>query len=75
MTHLQEGDKAPKLEGVDQNGNTVSLHQALSPLKLKYNKIVTAHNGRVYSARDLQKSVADYIPNVCPPNRPLCAEA
>lgn len=25
MTHLNEGDKAPKFEGTDENGNTISL--------------------------------------------------
>ena len=67
---------SPYAEGVPiANSNTVSLHQMLVPLKLNYSKVVTAHNGRVYSGRDLDKSVAAYSENVCPANRPLCEES
>ena len=63
----------PYAEGVPTaNRNTVSLHRALAPLKLNYNKVVTAHNGRVYSARDLDRSVAEFEERECPPGHSLC---
>ncbi len=64
----------PYAEGVPTaNQNTVSMAQALKPLDLGYNKIVTAHNARVYSARDMQASVAAFEEYECPEDRPVCA--
>jgi glyoxylase-like metal-dependent hydrolase (beta-lactamase superfamily II) len=64
---------SPYIEGTPlANGNTVSLHAALAPLKLNYTRIVTAHGGRVFTARDFEKSVDAYKPAACPPNYPLC---
>ncbi|MBT4520995.1 MAG: hypothetical protein HOC23_13420 [Halieaceae bacterium] len=66
---------SPYAEGIPTaNRNTVSLHAALEPLDLNYNKIITAHGGRVFSARDFNKSVADFDESACPADKQLCQE-
>ena len=55
------------------NRNTVSMAEALDSLDLGYNKIVTAHNARVYTARDFAASVAAFEDFECPQDHPVCA--
>ncbi len=55
------------------NRNTVSMAAALEPLDLNYNRIVTAHNARVYTARDFERSVQSFRDFDCPDDRPLCS--
>lgn len=54
--------------------NTVSLHRALEELDLNFNKIVTAHGGRVFSRSDFEKSVDEFEDRGCLNGRPLCVE-
>ena len=64
---------SPYAKGVPvANGNTMSMAEALGPLKLGYSTIVTAHNARVFNARDFQASVANYSEFTCPQDRPIC---
>ncbi len=55
------------------NRNTVSMAEALGALELNYNRIVTAHNARVYTARDFVRSVESFRDFDCPDDRPLCS--
>lgn len=65
---------SPYAEGVPQaNVNTASMAEALEPLDINFNRIVTAHTARVYSARDFESSVQRYRDYDCPDDRPLCA--
>jgi glyoxylase-like metal-dependent hydrolase (beta-lactamase superfamily II) len=64
----------PYAEGVPvANANTASMAEALEPLDLNYSRIVTAHNARVYSARDFTRSVERFRDFDCPDDRPLCS--
>jgi glyoxylase-like metal-dependent hydrolase (beta-lactamase superfamily II) len=64
----------PYAEGVPvANANTASMAEALEPLDLDYSRIVTAHNARVYGARDFQRSVERFRDFDCPDDKPLCA--
>ena len=64
----------PFAEGVPTaNSNTVSMAEALKPLDLDFNRVVTAHNARVYSGRDFNASVKAYRDYDCPDDRPLCS--
>jgi flavorubredoxin len=65
---------SPYAEGVPAaTRNTVSMAEALEPLELNYNRIVTAHNARVYTARDFERSVQSFRDFDCPDDRPLCS--
>ena len=55
------------------NRNTMSMSEALEPLDLNFNKIVTAHGARVFSARDFSNSVKAFRDYDCPDDRPLCS--
>lgn len=57
----------------DANGNAVSMAAALEPLDMGFKRIVTAHNGRVYTDREFAAAVAAYEPFTCPADRPLCS--
>ena len=50
----------------------MSMNEALEPLDLNFNKIVTAHGAREYSARDFTASVKAFRDYDCPDDRPLC---
>ena len=64
----------PYAEGVPTaNRNTVSMQDALEPLDLNFNRVVTSHGGRVYSARDFERSVEAFRDYDCPDDRPLCS--
>ena len=66
---------SPYVEGVPTaNLNTLSLFEALQPLQLNFNKIVTAHGGRVFTARDLRNSVDAFEDWACPEDRALCVD-
>ncbi len=65
---------SPYAEGVPAaNRNTVSMAEALEPLDINYSRIVTAHNARVYTARDFERSVESFRDFDCPDDRPLCS--
>ncbi len=65
---------SPFAEGVPTaNRNTISMAEALEPLELNYKQIVTAHNARVYTARDFKRSVESFRDFDCPDDRPLCS--
>ena len=55
------------------NPNTVSMSEALAPLDLDINRVVTAHNARVYTGRDFEASVKAYRDYDCPDDMPLCS--
>lgn len=64
----------PFAEGITTaNSNTASMAAALAPLELDIRRIVTAHNGRVYSKKDFDAAVEAYTPFPCPADRPLCS--
>ena len=65
---------SPFAEGVPTaNSNTASMARALEPLDLDINRIVTAHNARVFTGRDFEASVRAYRDYDCPDDRPLCS--
>ncbi len=54
------------------NLNTVTMHAALKALGLDIKKIATAHNARIFSWKDMEKSVAAYAPLNCAEDHSLC---
>ncbi len=54
------------------NQSTVDMLAALDELKLDVKKITTAHNARVFTMKEMRKSVADFTPTSCLANRPVC---
>ncbi|MEP5764156.1 MAG: MBL fold metallo-hydrolase [Halieaceae bacterium] len=64
----------PYAEGVPvASRNTVSMEEALQPLDINFNKVVTAHGARVFSSRDFTSSVKAFRDYDCPEDRPLCS--
>lgn len=54
------------------NLNTTSMLAALESLDLDVRRIATAHNGRIFSFKDLTDSVAAYADFSCAADRPVC---
>ena len=55
------------------NQGTVDMLRALDNLKLDITTIVTAHNARLYTMKELRASVAAYTPSKCAAERPICS--
>ncbi|MFT5690965.1 MAG: glyoxylase-like metal-dependent hydrolase (beta-lactamase superfamily II) [Oceanicoccus sp.] len=55
------------------NLNTVTMHKALEALNLDIEKIATAHNARIFTWKEMEKSVAAYAPLACTNALPVCS--
>ena len=64
---------SPYVTGVPTaNRNTVSMWEALQELDVDFDKIAIAHGARIFSKRDMQRSVASFEDTACVADRPVC---
>lgn len=54
------------------NKGTIDMLRAIDALELDVAKIATAHSARIFSIKEMRKSVAEFKPVKCTGKRPVC---